>query len=59
MKYILVAMIALGLGACAQGVTIRPGNGATGSITIKPHNPVIKEQKGDGERGQVQTDGFI
>lgn len=57
LKYIVIAAIALSIGACT-GLTIRPGNGGTGSVTVKPGAPVIQEQKGDGERGRVQTDGY-
>lgn len=55
-KYIIMVIAALTIGAC----TIRPGTpGATGAgITIKPGVPVAPLDRGDGERGQVQVDGF-
>lgn len=55
LKYISIIAVAFSLGACAQGITISPGNGGVGKVTVKPAAPNIKEQFGDGEKGQIQT----
>lgn len=59
LKYIVIAAVALSIGACS--FVVKPGTlGATGgvAVNIKPGAPKFPDTRGDGQYGQVQVDGF-